>query len=407
MFFPLAQATEQNCDCALPNTNLTYDATLKPDLNYAMEWMYYNINLDIGGTGLSNSRLQMLFYRITPNYPYCIHDNNSSIYYLQYNLVSDLVPIHVANQTIYPVKNVVQNKLQIITPDNRWSIVRDTNTQTMNITIVDSDIHLIIHDNMKHFVLQGNNSIPNGFVANNPDYCSGSFAQSYMRNSVEGNIMGIPIKGIGYGEHILTSIQSKNIPKFNRDSSEASANGADTIGVTLRSKVGRGIGEHDCSPEDTTLRSKVGRGIGEHDCSPSGWNCHYLHLFDTTNSDYFLCHTQRKDNTRDPYDHGVVLYGNKHHQWLTVTDFETIPVTNWTSTKTGITYPYVWDVKINSKEFRLFIDNTYDKNLEKEYDIFGTHVWNSNIIVQDKLDNYKEIGVGVTEVYIFSNQNNV
>jgi leucyl-tRNA synthetase family protein len=45
---------------------------------------------------------------------------------------------------------------------------------------------------------------------------------------------------------------------------EASADGADTIGVsapedtTLRSKVGRGIGEHDCSPED---------GIGEHDCS--------------------------------------------------------------------------------------------------------------------------------------------
>jgi predicted kinase len=32
--------------------------------------------------------------------------------------------------------------------------------------------------------------------------------------------------------------------------------------TTLRSKVGRGVGEHDCSP--------VGRGVGEHDCSPVG-----------------------------------------------------------------------------------------------------------------------------------------
>ncbi len=111
-FFSLAQAMEQNCYCALPNTNLTYDTTLKPDLNYAMEWMYYNINLDIAGIEQNDARLQMLFYRITPNYPYC-NNNNSSIYYLQYNLVSDLVPIHSTNQTIYPVKDIVhQNKLQ-------------------------------------------------------------------------------------------------------------------------------------------------------------------------------------------------------------------------------------------------------------------------------------------------------
>lgn len=295
------------CQCPHPNPplNLTNDPSMKPHNNFQLEWWYYLSSLFVPHTKEPFTFVSY-FVKVNEN---C---QNESIVF---NKVFISSPHQNWN---LETSKLINTPLTLNFTINNTSILRQDNTRTLfnrsqsdfpkfNLEIGDQD----------SFTLQGKNK--NGYVPGSFDpECNGAYSASVLRTLTNG-FMGTPnyprsfVLGIGYGEHVLTSIST---PKY-------------------------------------AIRNLYKPSLG--------WTCHYIHWNENSLQ---LCEGSINiEQTR----HGMIKYNNQT-SWLTYIDFEMFGNKKWEG------FDLEWDIYVNHL-FTKFNIVTYPQWKNQTTNYFGNNAW--------------------------------
>lgn len=308
--------------CICPNEKIghnIYDIGINS--KYSTEWWYYLINvLDIESPILSQ---EIVWLR---NGKIC---NGSSVYFYQENIMyrnltsKNIVKFQIKNDIIgNKVFNIFNYSLYLNRQNNyKFKQVGINNNVTME----------------GFGYPQGRNK--DGFVKTGKSNCDTSYTLSFPNLKVKINDK---YDGIAYGEHVLTSTDSKTSPY-------------------------------------------------------SGWNCHYFHnlLFFSNINSYFTCESKYSNSSkRDPYRRSMILYNDNTTYWTT--NFKLHNYFNWTDKVQNVTYPILWKIKILNDIEHYFVPKEIDGVIK--FNNFPIHLWDSPVTILD--ENYREIGVGFSEILV-------
>lgn len=266
--------TFAKCKCPTPflTPNITHDEAMNPHQHYNMEWWYYLLNLV---NPSSKEEYAFVTYFIKTN----TDCDGKDTYFNTIHISSPNMNEQISfNETIYS-PNYLNLNISGSTIERYYN-----NTKTKFTRFMDDffPFELAVGD-FGSFQLQGQDL--NGYVPGSFDpTCYGAYSESVLRGFVTG-VMGLEMNtkdlevviGYGYGEHVMTSMFSKN--KF---------------------------------------------------IDPSvGWICHYLHW--GNDSTLQLC--QGSVNIEET-KHGMLKIGNEY-SWLTYMDYQFFCTQKWKKYEVG------------------------------------------------------------------------
>ena len=86
----------------------------------------------------------------------------------------------------------------------------------------------------------------------------------------------------------------------------------------------------------------------------TGWDWFGLQLED--GRELMLFHIRTKDGGIEQVSGGTLVEPNGESRWLSADEFEILPITTWTSSATGTTYPSGWEIAIPGAGLELIVE---------------------------------------------------
>lgn len=293
------------CPHSNPPMNITNDPSMKPHNDFQLEWWYYMSSLFVPQ---NKDPFTFITYFVKVNG----HCQNESMVFNKVFISSpyqnwELETSELIN--VPPTLNFTINNTSILRQDKVRTQFKRYQNDFPKFTLEMGD--------QESFTLQGKNH--DGYVQGSFDpNCDGSYSASVLRTFTTGfmETSEYPrsfMLGLGYGEHVLTSIST---PKH--------------------------ITRNLYNPY-------------------FGWVCHYIHWNDNSLQ---LC--EGSINLKET-KHGILRYNNKSH-WLDYIDFQMFGNNKWEG------FDLEWEIYVNYL-FNKFNIVTYPSWKNQTTDYFGNKAW--------------------------------
>ncbi len=145
---------------------------------------------------------------------------------------------------------------------------------------------------------------------------------------------------------------------------------------------------------DVTGRSWLDREFSSSFLSESqvGWDWFALQLDNGT--ELMLYRLRRADGTKSPFSSGTFVAQNGDTRQLASDDFELTPTDEWTSPRSGATYPIAWRIAVPSLDAVLAIEPKL-----RDQELSGSFLyWEGAIRVTGRIDGSRIAGEGYAEL---------
>jgi predicted secreted hydrolase len=133
-----------------------------------------------------------------------------------------------------------------------------------------------------------------------------------------------------------------------------------------------------------------------------GWDWFSIQLHNGI--DLMLYRMRRKDRTTDPFSSGSLVRKDGLLTHISVTEFEMMPLRNWTSSATGATYPLDWSIEIPGLGYQLTVTSAFDQQEMTTNDTTGINYWEGAIEITGSSDEGPVTGRGYMELTGYAGQ---